>query len=280
METAVAKLYNDYKTNHLKEILDNSPISKDASKKEEIILSIRNISENINIPYAVTEINNSVSPIKQQNLYSYLYEKIQKKGINEYIPIHPLSEFNNARKNLKSIFARSLRFLKNFEQKRAYAQADFVSGTALLWMRGVPLPKLIQDAYDYKRSKNKNKTNMAVVIRETLDKIEQEVRFEYVNLSSCYINILKQVLTDLNYEKYIETIPNIPLFLEMGAASQTTLHLLSLGFSRLAASIIRNKIPSSNLSEKEIKVWLKHLSPEKIDFPDYVVKEINNLKIL
>ena len=147
-------------------------------------------------------------------------------------------------------------------------------------MRGVPLPQLIQDAYNYKCGKNKNKPNMAVIIRETLDEIEQEVRFKYVNLSSCYINILKQVLTDLNYEKYIETIPNIPLFLEMGAASQTTLHLLSLGFSRLAASIIRNKIPNSNMTEQEIKNWLKHLYPEKMGFPDYVVKEINGINIL
>lgn len=280
MEAAIAKLYNDYKSHQLKETLNNSPIDKDVSKKEEIIRSIKNISENISIPETVTEINNSLSPTKQQNLYSYLYEKIQEKGVDEYIPIHPLSEFNSTRKNLKSVFARSLRFLKNYEQRSAYAQADFVSGTALLWMRGVPLPQLIQDAYNYKCGKNKNKPNMAVIIRETLDEIEQEVRFKYVNLSSCYINILKQVLTDLNYEKYIETIPNIPLFLEMGAASQTTLHLLSLGFSRLAASIIRNKIPNSNMTEQEIKNWLKHLYPEKMGFPDYVVKEINGINIL
>lgn len=42
--------------------------------------------------------------------------------------------------------------------------------------------------------KNKTKRgqpNIAVVIRDTLETIEQDVRFEYVNLTSCYISIFK-----------------------------------------------------------------------------------------
>ena len=277
METAIVKLYNDYKSNLLEETLKNSPINYDIDKKEEIISSIKNISDKISIPETITEINTSVSPIKQQNLYEYLYNKIQKNGINTYLPIHPLGEFGDTQNNLKNIFARSLRFLKNFSLEKSYAQAGSISGIALLWMRGATLPQLIQSEYEYKCSKSKRKSNMAVVIRDTLDKIEQKVRFEYVNLSSCYINILKQVLIELDYEEYITSIPNIPLFLEMGAASQTTLHLLSLGFSRLAASIIRDKIPSANMSEQEIKIWLKHISIESMNFPNYVIQEIESI---
>lgn len=277
METAVARLYNDYKNNDLYETLRLSPINNDTVKKENILSSLSEISEKINISKNIIELNNSVSPSKQQNLYDYLIESIQKNGVEEYLPLHPLSEFKDAHKSLKNLFARSLIFLKNNNSRQAYARANSISGIALLWMKGVPLPQLIQNAYDFKSQERKNKRNMAVVIRETLKKIEKEVRFEYVNLSSCYLNILKQILEDLDYGKYINSIPNIPLFLEMGAASQTTIHLLSLGLSRLSASIIRDKIPSSNMTEEDIKSWLMNISLKKIDFPEYVIKEIENL---
>lgn len=86
-------------------------------------------------------------------------------------------------------------------------------------------------------------------------------------------------MIDLNLIDYIESIPNLPLFLEMGAASKTTLNLLSLGLSRLSASIIKEKIPSSNMSEQEIKSWLVRFPPESIGLPEHVIKEIKTLKI-
>ena len=80
-------------------------------------------------------------------------------------------------------------------------------------------------------------------------------------------------------QEIINTLNNLPLFLEMGAASKTTLNLLSLGLSRLSASIIREKIPSSNMSEQEIKSWLVRFPPESIGLPEHVIKEIKTLKI-
>ena len=117
METAVARLYNDYKNNDLYETLRLSPINNDTVKKENILRSLSEISEKINISKNIIELNNSVSPSKQQNLYDHLIESIQKNGVEEYLPLHPLSEFKDAHKSLKNLFARSLIFLKNNNSK-------------------------------------------------------------------------------------------------------------------------------------------------------------------
>lgn len=47
----------------------------------------------------------------------------------------------------------------------------------------------------------------------------------------------------------------------------------------ISASIIREKIPSSNMSEQEIKSWLVRFPPESIGLPEHVIKEIKTLKI-
>lgn len=280
IEAAAVKLFNDYRNGCLDDTLLKSPIQNDTESKKSIKTLVKEIAETITLPREITETNNTISPNKQQSLYDYLYKNITKKGVERYVPIHPLSEFDISRESLKFTFARALMHIKGFNRNVAFSVATPLSATALLWMKGVPLPQLIQNAYDYKKTKTKRgQPNIAVVIRDTLETIEQDVRFEYVNLTSCYISILKQVLVDLNLIDYIESIPNLPLFLEMGAASKTTLNLLSLGLSRLSASIIREKIPSSNMSEQEIKSWLVRFPPESIGLPEHVIKEIKTLKI-
>ena len=99
-------------------------------------------------------------------------------------------------------------------------------------MSGKPLSFLISGSYKNYQSKGSDK-KIDTVCRETMDSVENFARFRFAKESSCYIDILRFLLNELNRQDLkMEEIPDLNLWLEFGVSQTTQLSLLSIGLSR------------------------------------------------
>jgi hypothetical protein len=98
-----------------------------------------------------------------------------------------------------------------------------------------------------------------------------------VRNESCYTDILRQVLRDTRNEKYLESIPSIPLYLELGASSTTMVSLISLGLSRTTAGIIADKAANPGMSQQQAEDWLMKQNLEGLGVPGICIREVEKL---
>jgi len=134
----------------------------------------------------------------------------------------------------------------------------FFCGLAVDWMRGKSFRELIARQYEQKKKRLKRgKPKVGAVIREVFENIENDLRFRYVKCMRCYIDVLRVALEHTGNTNYIAQIPAIPLYLELGACSDTTVSLIALGFTRTSAIEVGSLAPRPNLSSAEAIRWLK-----------------------
>ncbi|MFT3986472.1 hypothetical protein [Aestuariivirga sp.] len=90
------------------------------------------------------------------------------------------------------------------------------------WMKGWSLPRIIQAQID-----RNPQTNVRTTIRNTLELIENQVRFQVARMFGCYTNLLVYALDQAGHLDLVESIPGLPLFLEVGASDQTMISFMS-----------------------------------------------------
>ena len=90
-------------------------------------------------------------------------------------------------------------------------------------MRGKPLPEIIKKEVAYAKSKNES-ANVNTAIRNTLAFIEDELRFRYVQLGRCYVDLLRNVLTEEGFDKEAAEVYDFALALELGVSSSCLLY--------------------------------------------------------
>jgi hypothetical protein len=144
------------------------------------------------------------------------------------------------------------------------------------WMSGKPLPVIIDGSYEYKVRQGQN-PNMASVIRSTLDEVEKDLRYKYVRLFSCYNAVLAQVLRNKNLEENLASIPPIPMFLEMGACSTTMISFMGLGLSRFTASKLNSIARRTDMTQSEVRAWIRNQTVDGLDIPQASIKEIRRM---
>jgi hypothetical protein len=145
-------------------------------------------------------------------------------------------------------------------------------------MRGEPLARLIDAAYNYK-AKRQKRVNIATVIREVMANIEQDLRFRYVKFSAAYNDLLSEALRRTDHTELIERIPPIPLFLEMGACSRTMISLVGMGLSRTSASILTDRAVNKDMARPEVEKWLRHQDLEAMGLSGIVFRETKRLVV-
>ncbi|WP_260923193.1 hypothetical protein [Novosphingobium sp. 9] len=97
-------------------------------------------------------------------------------------------------------------------------------------MLGLPLPQII----DEQISRNASKA-VRTAIRNTLDLIEGDTRFQAVRLFGCYSALVVYTLDSAGLLDMVSSIPSLPLYLEIGASDKTMISFISLGLSRVTA---------------------------------------------
>lgn len=228
--------------------------------------------EQIELNAEVLAASPQISGFRQQQLYDYMVAKIDEKGPDYLIPLHPSGEWGPALDKLRPVFARVHKYL----ELNSGNHHRYWAPLALRWMRGEPLPSIIDEAIKYHRGKGKNRATRTV-IREVLTDVESELRFKYVNMLGCYAAVLKAALVARGYSTHVAKIPALTLYLELGAASQTMIQFISLGLTRHTANLLARLTVNRDMDLSSAKGFLARLNPEALGLSPYVAGELRRV---
>ncbi|MGN8342184.1 DEAD/DEAH box helicase [Pseudomonas sp. SMV71] len=271
LEAAFSKLLRDYRQGQLDDTFDRlSGLS--TQTRASITSALASANNQIGLNVETLAASPQISGYRQQELYDYMIEKIEKEGPDYLIPLHPSAGWKEALDKLRPVFARVHKYLelKSGQHHRYWAPL------ALRWMRGEPLPMIIDDAINYHKRQGKNRSNRTV-IREVLTDVESSLRFKYVNMLGCYGAVLKEALTATGHASYAAKIPALTLYLELGAASQTMIQLISLGLSRHTAHVLSSLTINRDMDLESARRFLSRLTPETVGLSPYVAGELRRV---
>jgi hypothetical protein len=185
------------------------------------------------------------------------------------IPIHPL--IGAAYNSLLGVFGR---IAVCFEHNSARSYVYFTR-LALQWMRGSSLARLIADAYSYDAShRSRGVPNVSTVIRRVMREIERDLRFRYVKYTNCYNDLFREALGRTGYEHEAISLPMLPLYLELGASSDTMVSLIGLGLTRTTAGVVADRAFRSDMDRAEAERWLRQQPWESMGISPICVREI------
>jgi len=196
---------------------------------------------------------------------------IEEDGPESVVPLHPLA--NGAYDSIRSMF-RTIDIYFEGTRNNSYTYFTLL---AFRWMRGESLRRLIDSAWDQRRQAAKREVTIGPVIRTLMENIEQGIRFRYLRYGSCYMDLLKLALSQTGQEELIERIPAIPLYLELGACSDTMVSLIGLGLSRITAGILADKTVNKEMDRSGALDWLKRQNLRALNVPGVCIKEVGEL---
>lgn len=273
-ENTFVKLVRDHFDGSLERTLDRLGLVQDDPRRLALEKSIKKSVEGMSITSDVLSLSPTVSSHRQQALYEWIERSLKKKGPAYVIPKHPrdTDAYNSYLVCIKRCHGAVLKYPKSDNSHRYYAQM------CKRWMMGEPLPMMIDASFNYKTTHNQN-PSIANVIRTTLSEIENDLRFKYVRLFSCYNAVLEQVLRDYEMEELLSSIPSIPMYLELGACSSTMISFMGLGLSRYTAGKLQKLPRRSDMSQVEARNWIRSQDITALDLPAASVREISRMAL-
>jgi hypothetical protein len=269
-ENTFVKLYTEFRRGNLHERLRRFGVAPEV--EEQISDALGRVSKTISVPDEIFDACPTVSPYRQESLLRRIRASIERRGAEYVIPRHPLA--SGAWPSLTAMFKRCQDEILRYPAKdKSYV---FVTYLALRWMKGDPLPKIIEDSIRYK-TKQGGSANIPTVIRQTLIDIEHRLRFEYVRLTTCYNALLKIALDESGNAELIPSIPAIPVYLEVGACTPTMMSFMELGISRYTAAKLHIRPARSDLSAQGARDWLSRQDVDALNIPRASASEIRRL---
>jgi superfamily II DNA/RNA helicase len=247
MEAAFARLLSDQMHGRLPETF--ARYSVPAEWQTRLTSAMEIAQRKITLPLAVIASSPTVSALRQERLAKYLLSEIKGGGIprlKELLPQHPRDP--DSFRALSEIYRICHEHLLTLIVPKLHVRMAAIS---LKWMRGEPLPEIIDE--NHRRSGG----NLASCIRNTLNDIEQEVRFKYLRLTSCYIAILAHVLRSSGHREYLSGLSSLPSYLEMGASDQTMISFINLGVSRMTARMLTDGLMDKEMGPEAVLTWLR-----------------------
>lgn len=252
LEAAFVRLLHGQKSGTLE--LDLERIQAGQKISDEMLEAVRNaviaVSDQITIPADVLRKSPNVSAHRQQRLYDIIMRRARRSpnAAKELLPKHPRDD--GAYNSYATILLLCQRVILGTKRKSKFHR--FLALIALWWMEGRPLPRIVQNQLDKNPGDDPRE-----IVRNTLELVEREVRYQCVRLFSCYTAILLQVLEDLGLEDVRNAVPSVPLYLEIGASDRTMISLMALGVSRVVAMKLAPKAPSRHLDVTATRNWLQ-----------------------
>lgn len=251
LEAVFVRLLGDLRDGSLGETLGR--ISQDHSLDKEhtsaIAAAIAEAAEVVTLPQHVLRRSPDISAHKQQMLYHLLRRRASQSqaAAAALIPKRPGDP--GAYESYAAALHACRRILLGLPKRSK--RHRFLALVALWWMEGRPLPRIVQNQLDRNRDKDPR-----LVVRLTLDMVERDVRYQCVRLFGCFNAVLAQVLTDLELGELAARMPEVPLYLELGAADRTTISLMSVGISRPTATRLSFNAPSRGMDVAQALAWL------------------------
>lgn len=160
----------------------------------------------------------------------------------------------------------------------AFEPAKLIRLYALIvvrWLKGFSLAEIIRRNIEWHRT-TRREFRLPVLIRETMELVEQIARFKAPKYLSAYMDVLHMHLREIGREDLIDRGLDIGTQLEFGVSSKTLLSLLELGLSRMSAVALYEKIARDDLSREECVAWVTEREDqlESMDIPVIMVREV------
>jgi hypothetical protein len=249
-DAVFVSLLGDYRQGGLGATLDR--ISRDNNidrpRTDAVRVAISTAAGLIDLPQAVLRRSPDISAHRQQRLYDQLKARAGTASEAAALVLrHP--DHEGAYDSYAAALQACHRTLEGLPELSRLHR--FHALVCLWWMQGRSLPRIVQNQLD-----RNTPNDPRPVIRDTLELIEREVRYRCVKLFTCYNTVLAQVLGDLSYHDLAARMPEVPLYLEMGASDRTTISLMSLGISRPTATRLSPFAPSPEMDVASVLAWL------------------------
>lgn len=146
------------------------------------------------------------------------------------------------------------------------------------WLKGYSLARIIRDSVDWHQEVGRS-FKLPELIRGTMELVEQIARFRAPKYLSAYVDVLNFHLHEIGREDLIEDGLDIGTQLEFGVSSTTLLSLLELGFSRMGAVTLYEKIARDDLSREECVAWISRRINQfqAMDIPAIIIREAREI---
>lgn len=143
------------------------------------------------------------------------------------------------------------------------------------WLKGFSLSRMIERNIDH-HQKSSKPFKLPVLIRATMELIEQVARFRAPKYLGAYVDVLNMHLREIGREDLIDHDVDIGTQLEFGVSSRTLLSLIELGLSRVSAVSLYERIARDDLSKEECVAWVKERDSqfEGMGIPAIILREI------
>ncbi|MGE4531363.1 MAG: DEAD/DEAH box helicase [Acidithiobacillus sp.] len=147
--------------------------------------------------------------------------------------------------------------------------------TVVQWLKGYSLSKMIRGSIEWHQN-NGRKFKLPLLIRQTMERVEQIARFRAPKYLSAYMDILHVHLKEIGRMDLIDDDIDIGTQLEFGVSTRTLLSLMELGLSRMSAVALYEKIARDDLTKEECLAWVleRDSQLEVLDIPAIILREI------
>jgi hypothetical protein len=250
LETTFVRLYTDFKNGELAQTFQR--IGLEVGNVQSVLLetALSDVGDQVTLPAAIIRRTPNISAHKQQWLYDRLRAKVAQGTVvaRSLIPLHPRE--SEAFQSYADVLELCHEIILGIDTSKNLHR--FHALIARRWMLGLPLPQIIEE--QIKRNSSKP---ARTVIRNTLDLIESESRFQAVRLFGCYNTLLVHALDSAGLADLISSIPSLPLYLEIGASDKTMISFISLGLSRVTAMKLNEISARKDLDPAGALLWLR-----------------------
>jgi hypothetical protein len=271
LETLFIRLLDDHARGELQTTLvrlATAGVSNAATQQVREALDVAATA--LTLPVDVVRQSPNISPHRQQALHSALLaaardDKAKARGL---IPAHPreAGAFDSYAAILRLCNTHLLGLPHTDRRHRFHALM------ATFWMRGDPLPQIIDNSLAHKADQNTRR-----VIRDTLEAIEKDIRFEVVRLMSCYCAVLVQTFEEVGFPELSKSVPPVPLYLEVGASDRSMISFIGLGLSRVTAAILNRATVNKAMTIPEARDWLRRTTLERYELSPLLIDEIRRV---
>lgn len=267
LETSFVRLYTDYKSGVLNQTLERAGITVGDIQSGLLEAALAAASEKLTLPAAVLRRTPNISAHKQQRLYDRLSAKIALGSdvARTLIPLHPRE--SEAYQSYADILELCYEIILGIDTSKNLHR--FHALIALRWMLGLSLPQII----DMQIARNASKP-VRHTIRNTLNLIERDIRFQAVRLFGCYSALLVHALESAGLVDMVSSIPSLPLYLEIGASDKTMISFISLGLSRVTAMKLNEMSSRKDLNPASALQWLQTRPLEALGLSPLLLAEV------
>lgn len=270
LETSFVRLYSDLKQGTLERTLTRAGITDGSPEATSLLAALSSADQQVTLPAEIIRQTPNISAHKQQRLFNQLEAVVTQGSVKakSLIPRHPRE--SEAFQSYADILELCHRVILGIDTSKNLHR--FHALIARRWMQGTPLPQIIED-----QIKRKPNIDVQTTIRNTLDLIEKEIRFQAVRLIGCYSVLLVHALEKGNMPELISGVPSLALYLEVGASDKTMISFIALGLSRVTAMKLNDLSARKDLDTAAALQWLKTRPLDSLGLSPLLLAEVRSI---